>query len=115
MISEVDLQDLGYDEFTAALVKYPKEQKDPVVIEAMYLALGLVGEAGEVSEKIKKWHRDRSINPHAVILELGDVAYYLTRLANTFGFTLEDVLKLNRHKLTDRLQRNALHGSGDSR
>jgi NTP pyrophosphatase (non-canonical NTP hydrolase) len=104
-----------YDEFTASLARYPKEQKDPNVVEAMYCALGLVGEAGEASEKIKKWHRDGNIDKAAVALELGDVLYYLTRLANSMGFTLEEVTAMNVKKLTDRRERNVLKGSGDNR
>ena len=36
-------------------------------------ALGLTGEAGEVSEKIKKLFRDNRIDDDAVLKELGDV------------------------------------------
>jgi NTP pyrophosphatase (non-canonical NTP hydrolase) len=106
---------IDYDQFTADLARYPREQKDPAIIEAMYCALGLVGEAGEVSEKIKKWHRDGNLDQHSVVLELGDVLYYLTRLANAMGVTLEDVKIENIKKLTDRARRNVLHGSGDNR
>lgn len=106
---------LDYDKFTADLARYPKEQTDPAIIEAMYCALGLVGEAGEVSEKIKKWHRDGALDKSAVVLELGDVLYYLTRLANVMGATLGDVQNKNVQKLTSRAQRGVIHGSGDNR
>jgi NTP pyrophosphatase (non-canonical NTP hydrolase) len=104
-----------YDEFTASLARYPKEQNDPAIVEAMYCGLGLVGEAGEVSEKIKKWHRDGVIDKRAVVLELGDVLYYLTRLAASMGVTLGDVMNANVKKLTDRAQRGVLKGNGDDR
>lgn len=106
---------INYDDFTASLARYPKEQTNPKIIEAMYCALGLAGEAGEVSEKIKKWHRDGKFDAEQVALELGDVAYYLTRLANTCGFTLAQIIDKNVTKLTDRANRNVLHGSGDNR
>jgi NTP pyrophosphatase (non-canonical NTP hydrolase) len=106
---------MNYDQFTADLARYPKEQQDPQIIESMYCALGLVGEAGEASEKIKKWHRDGIVEPRAVALELGDVLYYLTRLANTLGYTLDEVKQLNVEKLTSRRDRNVLKGSGDNR
>ena len=38
-------------------------------------ALGLTGEAGEVSEKIKKLFRDNKIDDDAVLKELGDVLF----------------------------------------
>ena len=106
---------MDYDKFTADLARYPKEQKDPVIVEAMYCALGMTGEAGEASEKIKKWHRDGVIDKKQVALELGDVLYYLTRLANTVGYTLDDVKNMNVEKLESRRQRGVLQGSGDNR
>jgi NTP pyrophosphatase (non-canonical NTP hydrolase) len=105
----------SYDEFTASLARYPREQTSPEIVSAMYCALGLVGEAGEVSEKIKKWHRDGNIDRQAIALELGDVLYYLTRLANEMGFSLEQVKHLNITKLTSRRERGTIHGSGDNR
>jgi NTP pyrophosphatase (non-canonical NTP hydrolase) len=107
--------DETYDQFTARLAKYPKVQNNPEIIEAMYVALGLVGEAGEVSEKIKKWHRDGKIDKKAVAYELGDVLYYLTRVANAMGYTLFEIAQMNIEKLTKRLEANTIHGSGDNR
>lgn len=105
----------SYDDFTKELARYPKEQANPDIIEAMYCALGLVGEAGEVSEKIKKWHRDGNINKEAVAFELGDVLYYLTRTANNMGYTLADIERMNVEKLTKRQKAGTIHGSGDNR
>jgi NTP pyrophosphatase (non-canonical NTP hydrolase) len=106
---------IDYDKFTAELARYPTEQTDPRIVEAMYVGLGLVGEAGEVSEKIKKWHRDGKVDPFAVALELGDVLYYLTRCANCFGYSLEDIKHFNVKKLSDRRDRGVLKGDGDDR
>jgi NTP pyrophosphatase (non-canonical NTP hydrolase) len=106
---------MDYNKFTADLARYPKEQNDPKIVEAMYCALGLGGEAGETVDKIKKWHRDGKIDPTAVALELGDVAYYLTRLANIFGYTLDDILRMNVEKLESRRARGVLKGEGDNR
>lgn len=105
----------SYDEFTADLARYPDRQTNPEVVSAMYCALGLVGEAGEVSEKIKKWHRDGVVDKKAVALECGDVLYYLTRVANLMGYSLAEVEQLNRQKLTARKVNNTIHGSGDNR
>jgi NTP pyrophosphatase (non-canonical NTP hydrolase) len=105
----------SYDSFVQRLAKYPKQQFDADVVSAMYCALGLVGEAGEASEKIKKWHRDGVIDRASVGRELGDVLYYLTSLANLFGYSLKDIENMNREKLTDRVKRNKIHGTGDNR
>ena len=78
--------------------------------------LGLVGEAGEVAEKIKKLIRDDPpfSNPE-IIKELGDVVFYVTALANYYGGTLDDVLETNVEKLNSREKRGMLNGSGDNR
>ena len=48
--------------------------------------LGLVGEAGEFAEKIKKQIRDgNEVNQLELVKELGDVLFYVTALANHIG------------------------------
>lgn len=78
--------------------------------------LGLVGEAGEVAEKIKKLIRDKSrFTPDDIAKELGDVVFYATALANYYGHTLSSVLEINIEKLDGREDRGTLKGSGDNR
>lgn len=70
-----------------------------------YYALGLCGEAGEAVEHVKKSIRKdhaTELNRHAFALELGDVLWYLTRLANLTGFTLYEIMHLNVRKLEAR-------------
>lgn len=78
--------------------------------------LGLVGEAGEVAEKIKKLLRDKArVSPQEIVKELGDVLFYTTALANYFNSDLTNVLEENVMKLDDREARGVLGGSGDDR
>ena len=78
--------------------------------------LGLVGESGEVAEKIKKYRRDNTkINQKEIIKELGDVVFYATALANYFYSNLPEVLEANMDKLNDRYNRGVIKGSGDNR
>jgi NTP pyrophosphatase (non-canonical NTP hydrolase) len=85
--------------------------------------LGLVGEAGEVAEKIKKIIRDSNqitkdltnLHNEEIMKELGDVVFYATALANIYGRGLQEVLELNIQKLDDRQKRGKLKGSGDNR
>lgn len=85
-------------------VIYPRNTK----IEALqYLALGLNGEAGEVAEQIKKAMRnDRgelSVERLALLKkELGDVLWYLTRLAAELETNLAEVATDNVEKLLAR-------------
>jgi NTP pyrophosphatase (non-canonical NTP hydrolase) len=77
--------------------------------------LGLVGEAGEFAEKIKKFFRDGVIEDDLVKKELGDVLFYITALANYFNTNLQEVMDDNVKKLNDRKSRGTLQGSGDKR
>jgi len=79
-------------------------------------ALGLVGEAGEVAEKVKKLLRDKTrVSPEEVVKELGDVVFYATALANYFNSDLAVVIEQNVMKLDDREARGVLGGNGDNR
>jgi len=86
----------------------------------MYYALGISGEAGEMTEKIKKLFRDKlgvvdeEFKMH-LIKEIGDQMWYQARLLDQFGIDYGDVAKHNIEKLLDRLERNKLHGDGDER
>lgn len=77
--------------------------------------LGLVGEAGEVAEKIKKFFRDNTLDEEAVQKELGDVMFYLVALHNALGFDIEITIEKNMEKLISRKERGTLQGSGDNR
>ena len=86
----------------------------------VYPTLGLVGEAGEVAEKMKKIIRDKGgvIDEAAKIelqKELGDVLWYLAQLSVELGLQLDDVACMNIEKLKSRQQRHQLHGDGDNR
>jgi len=80
-----------------------------------YCALGLGGEAGEYSEKVKKLIRDGALDKPLALKELGDVLWYLTRSANELGYSLLDVAQVNIIKLHSRKERGVLQGSGDER
>ena len=99
-----------YQEFVKEMKVYP--EKHAVV----YPALGLVGEAGEISEKVKKWLRgDRELDKEGLLKELGDPLWYIASLADDLGFTLQDVVDANVAKLSSRKERNVIHGEGDNR
>jgi NTP pyrophosphatase (non-canonical NTP hydrolase) len=66
-------------------------------------ALGLVGEAGEASEIIKKGlFHGHAFDEAALHKELGDVLWYVAELCNATGTTLEKVISGNIDKLSVR-------------
>ena len=95
----------------------------------IYPLLGLQGEVGELSEKVKKYFRDTTeemeLDDPVVEMsaelredlarEAGDVLWYLTALVGDLGYDLEEVAAMNLKKLADRQERGHLQGSGDYR
>ena len=97
-----------YQEFARSTAIYPTTCK------VTYPTLGLCGEAGEVAEKVKKHMRDgKSLD--GVGLELGDVLWYISALADDLGVTLEEVAQAKVDKLKSRMERNKIKGDGDNR
>ena len=86
----------------------------------LYYVLGIAGETGELMEKIKKLFRDKKgvIDDEfkkAVIKEMGDVLWYMARLASWFDIDFREVALENVRKLQSRKVRGKLHGDGDNR
>lgn len=94
---------------------YPNRGKNFV-----YPVLGLVGEAGEVAEKIKKIIRDDNSKVtkekrEELKKELGDVLWYMVQIATELKIPLENIARFNLDKLISRFKRGKIHGSGDDR
>ena len=77
--------------------------------------LGLVGEAGEVAEKIKKFFRDNTLDEAAIQKELGDVIFYWYAMHGALKLDPEKTIKMNMEKLSSRKERGVIQGSGDDR
>ena len=86
----------------------------------VYPMLGLVGEAGEMANKLKKVARDKGGEMDLDALkdgekELGDVMWYVAAVATGLRTTLGQVAARNIAKLRSRKDRGVLGGSGDNR
>jgi len=85
-----------------------------------YLSLGLVGEAGELSNKIKKLIRD-SVGEISDELrkdlskEIGDCLWYIANICTELQLDLNEIAQQNLDKLLSRKERGVLTGSGDNR
>ena len=115
-----------YQKLSKRTAIYPKHSDDVVF---SYLCLGLCGESGEIAEKVKKFIRDhggvggRAGEPwrltknerEALMLELGDVMWYIGQLSTELGVELSEVASANLKKLLSRKRRGKIHGSGDGR
>lgn len=110
------------NEYQVHCHRYDTYQKTDKVLDlgTMDKVLGLVGESGEVADRVKKIMRDHGGEPTVedgvkILLELGDTLWYVAEAAHYFGFSLEEVAKANLDKLEKRLQNGTIHGEGDYR
>jgi len=109
----MDLNDYQYKARKTAL--YPNAGDNLI-----YPTLGLAGEAGEVADKVKKVLRDHNgvfddSTKIAIMLELGDVLWYIAQLSSELGFDLDQVANENLKKLSSRFNRGKISGEGDFR
>lgn len=107
-----------YQTQTRSTAQYPNVGECSI-IGLSYLGLGL-GEAGEVQGKIKKVIRDdlgivTYEKKEEILAELGDVLWYVARIADELHVPLSEVAESNLRKLKSRHDRGVITGSGDNR
>lgn len=89
-------------------------------MDLLHWTLGVGGEAGELTEKIKKIVRDKKgkmndTDREELMKEVGDVLWYLAVLSRHLGYDFDEVAEKNLAKLKSRQVRGKLGGSGDNR
>ena len=78
----------------------PNISKDDLLINAL---MGLCGESGEVIDLLKKkMFQGHSLDKEKLILELGDIAWYLAEAATALDITLDEIFEKNIEKLKKR-------------
>ena len=110
------LENSTYDDFVDEMWEYEPSEHGGMP-ELGYIGLAIAGEAGEVAEKIKKAYRERGGEPdnEALLKELGDVLYYIVKMAHIRGFLMHTIIGANIEKLKDRAARGKMRGEGDDR
>ena len=111
---------MNLNEYQKLASKTAKFEEYSEIEKLSYLALGINGEAGEVAEKVKKIIRDHKgevseEKKEQLVLEIGDVLWYLSQLSRVLGVSFEEVAEKNIEKLYSRLERGKIHGEGDNR
>lgn len=110
---------MTFDEYQKTAITTLLKGPDKLT-DVIHMALGISGEAGEVSEKIKKIIRDKDgdltqLDIPELTKEIGDVLWHLAVLADLLDVSLEKVAIKNIEKLKSRQARGVLGGSGDNR
>jgi NTP pyrophosphatase (non-canonical NTP hydrolase) len=72
---------------------------DDVVEEIVDWTLGIAGEAGEIVEHVKKAKNHKHPWEHQKLAyELGDLMFYIARLSNVIGYSLDEISLMNIEK-----------------
>ena len=65
--------------------------------------LGLAGETGEFNDVVKKWiFHEKPLDEEHAKKELSDVLWYCAMICQSFGWNLDEIMKLNIEKLEKR-------------
>ena len=113
---------MKFDDYQEKAAKYDQFEPtmnflEPGLFEKV---LGLAGEAGEVTDKVKKIVRDKQgsltdSDKEEIAKELGDTLWYLAGIARYLEIPLSEIAQVNLDKLESRYQRGKIGGSGDNR
>lgn len=71
--------------------------------DVLNAALGMSGEVGELNDIIKKWvFHEKELDETHLKKELGDVLWYVALVAESFSWSLDEIMELNIEKLQER-------------
>ena len=92
------------DEMSTARLELSIDKNSKYDMGGIVMAtMGLSGEVGELNDMIKKWifHKSDMNITHAK-KELGDILWYVACMAESFGWSLDEIMKMNIDKLKAR-------------
>ena len=99
---QAEIREHDADIYQLDVLKYAPDYHD-YLPNVLYAAIGMCGEAGEVSELIKKYaYHGHTIDTEHLARELGDVLWYVSYLAHLFGYPLGKIMAMNQEKLAKR-------------
>ena len=99
---QAKIRDHDADIYQLDVVKYAPDHDD-YLLNVLYAAMGMCGEAGEVSELIKKYaYHGHKIDTEHLARELGDVLWYVSYMAHLFRYPLGKIMVMNQEKLAKR-------------
>ena len=97
-----DIREHDADIYQLDVLKYAPDYQH-YMPNVLYAAIGICGEAGEVSELVKKYaYHGHAIDKDHLARELGDVLWYVSYMAHLFGYSLGEIMEMNQDKLAKR-------------
>ena len=99
---QAEIREHDADIYQLDVLKYAPDHHD-YLLNVLYAAIGMCGEAGEVSELVKKYaYHGHAIDTEHLARELGDVLWYVSYMAHLFGYSLGKIMAMNQDKLAKR-------------
>ena len=99
---QAEIREHDADIYQLDVLKYAPDYQH-YMPNVLYAAIGICGEAGEVSELIKKYaYHGHAIDKDHLARELGDVLWYVSYMAHLFGYPLGKIMAMNQEKLAKR-------------
>lgn len=99
---QAEIREHDADIYQLDVLKYAPDYQH-YMPNVLYAAIGMCGEAGEVSELIKKYaYHGHTIDTEHLARELGDVLWYVSYMADLFGYSLGEIMVMNQEKLAKR-------------
>lgn len=101
-VGQAEIREHDADIYQLDVLKYAPDYQH-YKLNVLYAAIGMCGEAGEVSELVKKYeYHGHAIDTEHLARELGDVLWYVSYMANLFGYPLGKIMEMNQEKLAKR-------------
>lgn len=99
---QAEIREHDADIYQLDVLKYAPDYQH-YKLNVLYAAIGMCGEAGEVSELVKKYeYHGHAMDTEHLARELGDVLWYVSYMANLFGYSLGKIMEMNQEKLAKR-------------
>lgn len=99
---KAEIREHDADIYQLDVLKYAPDYQH-YKLNVLYAAIGMCGEAGEVSELVKKYeYHGHAIDTEHLARELGDVLWYVSYMADLFGYSLGKIMAMNQEKLAKR-------------
>ena len=97
-----ELREHDADIYQLDVLKYAPDYQH-YKLNVLYAAIGMCGEAGEVSELVQQYeYHGHAIDTEHLARELGDVLWYVSYMADLFGYSLGKIMEINQDKLAKR-------------
>jgi len=111
VVKLLNLEDRSLSDLAAVVI----HGTPPRTLGTMMLKLQLMIQASALCEKVKKHLRDTPQEPLVLVNLIAPIWDTFTEILRALNLSFSDILDLNVAKLSSRLERGTIQGSGDDR